>query len=516
MWSHLGSTMATLMLVYTVFKQFFPHQLQVSFEKYFNRIVRYAYPYVEITFDEFTGERMKRSEAYSRIKSYLSDKSTASAKRLKADVVKGSQSVILSMDYNEEITEEFQGVKLWWSANRIPSKTPRIAIYPVDDEKKSYKLTVHKRHIELITQSYISHVMKEGKEIETRNRQRKLYSNNPSQNWDGYRSNKWSNVLFEHPATFDTLAMDAKLKEEIKNDLNKFSKGKDYYARIGKAWKRGYLLYGPPGTGKSSMIAAMANLLDYDVYDLELTAVKENTELRRLLLDTSSKSIIVIEDIDCSIDLTGQRGKKTEKDGNEDEPSDPVTKRVKKEEKKESKVTLSGLSNCIDGLWSSCGSERIIVFTTNYVEKLDPALIRRGRMDKHIELSYCCFEAFKVFAKNYLEVDSHSLFGEIESLLGETNMTPADVAENLMPKSDYDDVETCLKRLVEALKDTKEEAKKKVEDEARSMAEKEEEEKQRQKPEKEEKEQSGKDVKEIKENGVAKVDEEVKETGVTR
>ncbi|KAK5802391.1 AAA-ATPase ASD, mitochondrial-like [Gossypium arboreum] len=515
MWSHLGSTMGTLMLVYTVFKQFFPHHLQGSFEKYFNRIVRYAYPYVEITFDEFTGERMKRSEAYFRIKSYLSDKSTASAKRLKADVVKDSQSAVLSMDYNEEITEEFQGVKIWWSAKRTLSKTPRIAIYPADDEKKSYKLTVHKRHRELITQSYISHVMKAGKEIETRNRQRKLYSNNPSQDWDGYRSNKWSNVLFEHPATFDTLAMDAKLKEEIKNDLIKFSKGKDYYARIGKAWKRGYLLYGPPGTGKSSMIAAMANLLNYDVYDLELTAVKENTELRRLLLDTSSKSIIVIEDIDCSIDLTGQREKKTEKDGNEDEPSDPVTKRVKDKKKKNSKVTLSGLLNCIDGLWSSCGGERIIVFTTNYVEKLDPALIRRGRMDKHIELSYCCFDAFKVFAKNYLEVDSHSLFGEIESLLGETNMTPADVAENLMPKSDYDDVETCLKRLVEALKDTKEEAKKKVEDEARLMAEKEEEEKQRKKPEKEEKEQSGKDVKEVKENGVAKVGEEVKEIGVT-
>ncbi|KAK8335051.1 hypothetical protein V6Z11_A09G029500 [Gossypium hirsutum] len=515
MWSHLGSTMGTLMLVYTVFKQFFPHHLQGSFEKYFNRIVRYAYPYVEITFDEFTGERMKRSEAYSRIKSYLSDKSTASAKRLKADVVKDSQSAVLSMDYNEEIAEEFQRVKIWWSAKRTLSKTPRIAIYPTDDEKKSYKLTVHKRHRELITQSYISHVMKEGKEIETRNRQRKLYSNNPSQDWDGYRSNKWSNVLFEHPATFDTLAMDAKLKEEIKNDLIKFSKGKDYYARIGKAWKRGYLFYGPPGTGKSSMIAAMANLLNYDVYDLEPTAVKENTELRRLSLDTSSKSIIVIEDIDCSIDLTGQREKKTEKDGNEDEHSDPVTKRVKDKKKKNSKVTLSGLLNCIDGLWSSCGGERIIVFTTNYVEKLDPALIRRGRMDKHIELSYCCFDAFKVFAKNYLEVDSHSLFGEIESLLGETNMTPADVAENLMPKSDYDDVETCLKRLVEALKDTKEEAKKKVEDEARLMAEKEEEEKQRKKPEKEEKEQSGKDVKEVKENGVAKVGEEVKEIGVT-
>ncbi|KAL0385000.1 UNVERIFIED_CONTAM: AAA-ATPase ASD, mitochondrial [Sesamum radiatum] len=61
------------------------------------------------------------------------------------------------------------------------------------------------------------------------------------------------------------------------------------------------------------MIAAMANLLDYDVYDLELTSVKDNTELRRLLTETTAKSIIVIEDIDCSLDLTGQRTKRKEK-----------------------------------------------------------------------------------------------------------------------------------------------------------------------------------------------------------
>ncbi|GMJ04214.1 AAA-ATPase 1, ATPase-in-Seed-Development [Hibiscus trionum] len=505
---NLGSAMGTLMLVYTLFKQFLPPHLQLYFEKYFNKIVRFMYPYVEITFDEFIGgEYMKRSEAYSAIKTYLSDKSSASAKRLKANVVKDSQSVVLTMDYNEEVTDEFEGVKVWWSANKTLPSTQRIAWFPDDDEKRSYTLTVHKRNRELITQSYISHVLVEGKAIATKNRRRKLYSNNPSENWGGYRSSKWSNVAFEHPATFDTLAMDANMKEEIKNDLIKFSTAKDYYARIGKAWKRGYLLYGPPGTGKSSMIAAMANLLDYDVYDLELTAVKENAELRRLLLDTSNKSIVVIEDIDCSLDLTGQREKKKnrEKDGNDDEQSDPITKKIKEDhEKKESKVTLSGLLNCIDGLWSSCGGERIIVFTTNYVEKLDPALIRRGRMDKHIELSYCCFDAFKVFAKNYLEIDSHSLFAEIETLLGETKMTPADVAENLMPKSDYDGVETCLKRLIEALK----EAKKKAEDEAGLMAEKEEE-KQRQKSGKEGKDQC---VKEVRENGVA---EEVKENGVS-
>ncbi|KAE8682409.1 putative ATP binding protein [Hibiscus syriacus] len=505
---NLGSTMGTLMLIYTLFKQFFPRHLQLYFEKYFRKSVSFIYPYVEITFDEFTGEFLQKSEAYLAIKSYLGDKSAASAKRLKANVVKDTQNVVLSMDYNEEVTDEFQGVTVWWSVNRTLPSTKRISWFPDDDEKRSYTLTVHKRHREIITQSYISHVLKEGKETATRNRRRKLYSNNPSKDWHGYRRSKWSNVPFEHPATFDTLAMDSNLKEEIKNDLIKFSTAKDYYVRIGKAWKRGYLLYGPPGTGKSSMIAAMANLLDYDVYDLELTAVKENAELRRLLIDTSNKSIVVIEDIDCSLDLTGQREKKkAENEGKDDDLSDPITKKTKEDEKKESKVTLSGLLNCIDGLWSSCGGERIIVFTTNYVEKLDPALIRRGRMDKYIELSYCCFDAFKVFAKNYLEIDSHSLFGEIETLLGDTDMTPADVAENLMPKSNYDEVETCLKRLIEAIKDAK---KKKAEDEARLMAEKEE--KKKQKSGEEDKEES---VKEVKENGMALAANEVKENGVT-
>ncbi|WVZ15406.1 hypothetical protein V8G54_012972 [Vigna mungo] len=206
--------------------------------------------------------------------------------------------------------------------------------------------------------SYIKHVLEEGKEIELTNRQLKLYTN-------------------KHPASFETLAMDQKRKEDILKDLAKFKKGKEYYSKIGKAWKRGYLLYGPPG-----------------------------------------KSITVI-------DLTGQRKKKKEEVENE-EPKDRMRKN-EEESSQSSKVTLSGLLNFIDGIWSACGGERIIIF------------IRRGRMDKHIEMSYCCFDAFKVLAKNYLDVESHLLFGRIGTLLQETEMSPADVVENLMPKSEDED-----------------------------------------------------------------------------
>ncbi|PPD95531.1 hypothetical protein GOBAR_DD07424 [Gossypium barbadense] len=426
--------MAAIMFVYAVFRQYFPPQLQACIFQYSKKLSNFMYPYIHITFDEFTGEKIKKSEAFSVIQNYLSDKSSANAKRLKADVVKDSQSLVLSMDYNEEITDEFNGVKLWWSANRTTTKTQQFSFYPAADEKRFYTLKFHNRHREVITGTYLSHVLKQGKAIAANNRQRKLYSNGAGQ---GNRSSTtWTHVAFEHPATFDTLAMDEKKKREIKKDLVKFSNGKEYYAKIGKAWKRGYLLYGPPGTGKSTMVAAMANFLNYDVYDLELTTVKNNVELRRLLIETSNKSIIVIEDIDW-------------------------------------------LLNFIDGIWSACGGERIIVFTTNHVDKLDPALIRRGRMDKHVEMSYCRFEAFKVLAKNYLDIDSHPLFEEIGNLLEETDMTPADVAENLMLTSDDDEVgETCLKNLIEALKAAKGEARKKAEEyHARLEAEKEEKEK---------------------------------------
>ncbi|KAK2983363.1 hypothetical protein RJ640_010740 [Escallonia rubra] len=121
------------------------------------------------------------------------------------------------------------------------------------------------------------------------------------------------------------------------------------------------------------------------------------------------------------------------------------------------RMKILAVLNFIDGMFSTCGGERIIVFTTNHVSKLDPALIRRWRMDKHVELSYCCFEGFKLLARNYLDVGAHHVFDKIRALLEEVNMTPADVAENSMPKSAEDDADACLGNLIRALELAKEE-----------------------------------------------------------
>ncbi|GFY87114.1 P-loop containing nucleoside triphosphate hydrolases superfamily protein [Actinidia rufa] len=404
--TQLGSAVAGIMFIWAMFKQYFPPELQGHIEKYTHKLISYVYPFIQITFQEHPGDGFERSTAYAAIERYLSTNSTNRAKRLKANMVRDSRSIILSMDDYEEITDEYKGIKLWWASSKNIPKTQMFSFYGGGEEKE---------------------------------------------------------------------VLQAKIPQE--------ASGNHHQELLESRLEEGLPALRAPGTGKSTMIAAMANLLEYDVYDLELTAVKDNTELRKLLIDTSNKSIIVIEDIDCSLDLTGQRKEEEKDEKKDEEEKDPVKKKMKGDRANK--------------------AIRIIVFTTNYVEKLDPALIRRGRMDKHIiELSYCSSEAFKVLARNYLDLDSHELFATIRVLLEETKTSPADVAENLMPKSAEEDADTCLANLIKAIEAAKEEARLKAEEEEKLKAEKEEKEKEKEEKSSEDVEEKKTAVKEVKENGV--------------
>ncbi|KAI5064394.1 hypothetical protein GOP47_0021064 [Adiantum capillus-veneris] len=460
--AYLGSLVGMITVAQTMLHTVLPPPLRHLLQRFFDKLKEHftRYHYVDIPEND---ESCLSNELYGAVKLHLSANARSyapKAKRVKLCRTLNSSEITWSPARSQQVPMSFQGARVWWEHHIIRPQTsdPRspwrsFREEEVEDRRK-YTLRVHKCHKERIITPYMEHILKQAQEIKLSNRQRHLYTNakGGSSYYDLYRST-WDHVPFKHPSTFDTLAMDPQRKSQIQADLKSYMDGQEFYKKTGRAWKRGYLLHGPPGTGKSSLIAAMANFLCYDVYDLELTHVRSNGDLRKMLLKTTSKSIIVIEDIDCSLDLASSRAKKSSSPSSPSSSASRRTYEGRGDEKDEtlppSSMTLSGLLNFTDGLWSCCGEERIFVFTTNHVENLDPALLRPGRMDMHILMSYCTYAAFKILVMNYLDMDDHALLPKVEGIIEDAHVTPAEVSEVLM--RNRDDAERAMEELMVAL-----------------------------------------------------------------
>nr|VDC75164.1 unnamed protein product [Brassica rapa] len=450
-WTSLASLLGVLAFCQSLMNSVFPPELRYASLKLINRFFQLfsSFCYFDIT--EIDG--VNTNELYNAVQLYLSSSSSSvsSSTRLSLTRALNSSSITFGLSTNDSIVDTFNSATVLWEHIVTQRQSQTFAWRPMPEEKRGFTLRIKKRDKSLILDSYLDHIVEKAEEIRRRNQDRLLYTNSRGGGGGGgldSRGLPWESVPFKHPSTFETLAMDPVKKREIMEDLKDFTECRSFYQRTGRAWKRGYLLHGPPGTGKSSMIAAMANYLGYDIYDLELTEVKSNSELRKLLMKTSSKSIIVIEDIDCSINLTN-RGKKF------NEPEMALTgSGLGDESGNGNTITLSGLLNFTDGLWSCCGSERIFVFTTNHIEKLDPALLRSGRMDMHVYMSYCTFPSLKILLRNYLGYEEGDLsdvvLKELEGVVEKAEITPADVSEVLI--KNRRDKERAVGELLEDLK----------------------------------------------------------------
>merc|ERR1719482_1284117 len=91
-------------------------------------------------------------------------------------------------------------------------------------------------------------------------------------------------------------------------------------------------------------------------------------------------------------------------------------------------LNLAGLLNVLDGVVDSPG--RVVVMTTNHPDKLDPALIRPGRINKRIHLGYVNAPSLCSMVEHYMQVslsiaDRTTLAG----LAHRISVTPAQVEQ---------------------------------------------------------------------------------------
>jgi len=164
--------------------------------------------------------------------------------------------------------------------------------------------------------------------------------------------------------------------EKMVDRIRHFQDNSSKYTELGVPHRLGILLEGPPGTGKSSAILALASEFDVALKIINLSGMTDST-LSELCGDQVRGSdrlhFIVFEDADCALRGSGQ----TKSQGNRT-PEDSRTSTSTLG------VTFSGLLNAIDGL--AAGQNRVVIMTTNHVERLDPALIRPGRIDMRFTL----------------------------------------------------------------------------------------------------------------------------------
>ncbi|KAG6576155.1 mitochondrial chaperone BCS1-B [Phytophthora cinnamomi] len=271
--------------------------------------------------------------------------------------------------------------------------------------------------------------------------------------------------------TFDNLFFEE--KQQVLQLLDNFASRSGKFAIKGFPYKLGLLLHGPPGTGKTSLIKAIAQYTKRHVVTISLGKIKTNQQLLDALFDMKfavqgldspidmgfEDAVFVMEDIDCASSIVKARAseatdtKSADAAASDKPPQSDDDKLVssmikacledeKKYNMRNDKLNLSGLLNVLDGVIDCPG--RIVIMTTNHPEKLDPALVRPGRVNKKLLLGYMGCTQIQQMIEYYcvatLAESQVRRLGEAFELSSQT-FTPAEIEELC---AEHDDVDAVL------------------------------------------------------------------------
>lgn len=223
-----------------------------------------------------------------------------------------------------------------------------------------------------------------------------------------FKSNYWSDYAMLDRRELKTVIVEKALKRALVKAIEDFQMNEAWYTERGLPWKKTFVLHGIPGTGKTSLIKALASHFNLNVCRLNLNTLNDDM-LEEALANIPSRSILAIEDFDSAKATRRRQAMKNDDaeryaikvsyDGNgrpnlesnineiskvaqgiSDTPTDPMARLLEDMEG----LTLSGILNALDGIASLHGT--LIFLTTNTLDDIDPAVIRKGRVDHIFEI----------------------------------------------------------------------------------------------------------------------------------